>query len=120
MGSCDQFFWFCFLFEILYMVTNSCSILYNFGITADYNIYYSINCTYFLYPFKIFKITSSFYLEHCSFKNIKVFKHYLFLNPFARVSCCCILSSGTCLHTFLATFQGPFLVVFENSVKHIF
>ena len=25
-------------FEILHMVTNSCSILYNFGITADYNI----------------------------------------------------------------------------------
>ena len=32
-----NFFGFAF-FEILYMVTNRCSIPYNFGITADYNI----------------------------------------------------------------------------------
>ena len=40
------------------MVTNSCSILYNFGIiTADYNINYcSINCTYFCILFKFLKL----------------------------------------------------------------
>ena len=53
-----------FNFPIKYSVVPNVVITYN---------YYSINCTYFLYPFKIFKITSSFYLEHCSFKNIKVF-----------------------------------------------
>ena len=40
------------------MVTNSCSILYNFGIiTADYNINYcSINCTCFFILFKFLKL----------------------------------------------------------------